>query len=94
MWIDVQEDRRSVQSRLPPPRTHLTGYPLYNIRFSQDQAGVLTLCGCQRGGRLTSDEMKTVQRVTCGMAGASARLETLFETLAPKIRVSNFLFTS
>ncbi|CAN0350832.1 unnamed protein product [Ectocarpus sp. 12 AP-2014] len=52
----------------------------------QDRAGLLTLCGCQRGCRLTSDEMKTVQRVTRGMADLFASLELQFETLAPKLR--------
>ncbi|CAM9545029.1 unnamed protein product [Ectocarpus sp. 4 AP-2014] len=53
---------------------------------TQDRAGLLTLCGCQRGCRLTSDEMKTVQRVTRGMADLFASLELQFETLAPKVR--------
>ncbi|CAM9954808.1 unnamed protein product [Ectocarpus sp. 12 AP-2014] len=53
---------------------------------TQDRAGLLTLCGCQRGCRLTSDEMKKVQRVTRGMADSFASLELQFETLAPKIR--------
>lgn len=46
----------------------------------------MALCGCRRGCRLTSDEMKTIHRVTEGMAEAYARLELRFEAL---LRVSS-----
>lgn len=45
------------------------------------------LCGCQRGGRLTSDEMQTVHRVTRDMVEAYACLELLFQALARQVRV-------
>ncbi|CAN0108597.1 unnamed protein product [Scytosiphon promiscuus] len=52
----------------------------------QERAGLLVLCGCQRGCRFTSDEMNTVQRVTHSMAKVFGLLELQFATLAPKIR--------
>ena len=53
----------------------------------QDRAGLFTLCGCNRGGRLTSNEMKEIIRVTLEMADAYGRLEVLFQTLVPRMRV-------
>lgn len=50
----------------------------------QDRAGLLILCGCKRGGRLTSNEMKTVNRVTLDMANVYDRLEALFHILIPR----------
>lgn len=50
----------------------------------QDRAGLLTLCGCKRGGRLTSNEMKTINRVTLDMANVYAHLEALFFILIPR----------
>ncbi|CAM9614555.1 unnamed protein product [Pylaiella littoralis] len=54
-----------------------------------DRAGLFTLCGCQRGCRLTSDEMKTIQRVTHGMAEVFTSLELQFKALAPRMRGSD-----
>lgn len=48
----------------------------------------MTLCGCKRGCRLTSEEMKTIQCVTQVMAEVFAGLELRFQALAPKMRVS------
>lgn len=79
----------AILSNYTPPPTDATRPPAALTRLRpQDRGALMTLCGGRRGGCLTTDEMKTLERVTGDMAGAYTSIEALFDTLGRQMRVS------